>query len=49
MDKICGYIKTMIQYLHTPKGKFDFFEDIKAIVIIAATIAFVFAVLEYFK
>jgi len=35
--------------LHTPKGKFDFFDDIKAIVVITVVIAFVFAILKCFK
>jgi len=35
--------------MHTPKGKFDFFDDIKAIVIITVVIAVAFAILKYFK
>ena len=41
-----GYLKTIINYLNTPKGKHDFFDYLKAFVLIVLTTLIVMVVLR---
>lgn len=47
MNKIAGYIKTIRQYLKTPKGRHDFWDYLKAAIIISLTMLLVFLLLKY--
>jgi hypothetical protein len=41
MQKLWGYIQTLYQYMQTPKGHHDFWDDIRAFLIIVLTIVIV--------
>ena len=42
--KFIGYMRTVIQYLHTPKGGHDAKDDLKALLLYAVTVAIIIAV-----
>lgn len=46
MKLLLAYLKTLYQYLQTPKGKYDFFEDLRAIFIIVIVILAVMWILK---
>ena len=41
-----GYLRAMWNYLRTPKGKFDFLDYIRAIIIIASVMAMIRIILD---
>ncbi len=41
MNTLLGYWRTLRQYLATAKGQHDFFDDLRALLLIALTIALV--------
>ncbi len=37
MNVLRGYLRTLGQYLRSPKGKHDFFDDLRALAIVLGT------------
>ncbi len=48
MTKFFAYIRTIKQYLQTPKGNHDFWDYLKATCIILATMFIIYFLLKYF-
>ncbi len=47
MSKIAGYIKTLKQYMQTPKGRHDFIDYTRALFIIIIVMFIVYFLLKY--
>ena len=47
MRAFWGYLRTLRQYLATPKGSHDFRDDCRALCIILLTMAILWALLNY--
>ncbi|MGL6015341.1 MAG: hypothetical protein ACRCZU_04495 [Selenomonadaceae bacterium] len=47
MRIIWGYLRSIFQYIQTPKGRHDFLDDLRALLIIALTIVIVLVVLKF--